>query len=113
MKIKKTAKKAVKKAKKVVKKVVKKSAKKNTKKAVKKSPKNKKKALVHASNDQSFWVTDGSILSLIEMFLKSGVMVGSSWEQSEIGSPQGGVISPLLSNIYLDEFDQEMKRRHH
>ena len=58
-------------------------------------------------------VTDGSILKLIEQFLKSGVMAGEHWEASEIGSPQGGVISPLLANIYLDAFDQEMKRRNH
>ena len=58
-------------------------------------------------------ITDGSILKLIEMFLTSGVMVGSSWQESELGSPQGGVISPLLANIYLDAFDQEMKKRNH
>jgi len=58
-------------------------------------------------------ITDGSILNLIKMFLKSGVMVGSTLERSELGSPQGGVISPLLANIYLDEFDQEMKKREH
>lgn len=58
-------------------------------------------------------VTDGSILRLLKQFLKSGVMVGEHWEASEQGSPQGGVISPLLANIYLDGFDQEMKRRNH
>ena len=58
-------------------------------------------------------ITDGSILDLIKQFLKSGVMIGSTFEDSDIGSPQGGVISPLLSNIYLDEFDQEMMKRQH
>ena len=58
-------------------------------------------------------ITDGSILNLIDVFLKSGVMVGSNWQSNEKGSPQGGVISPLLANIYLDAFDQEMKRRNH
>mgnify|MGYP001584337351 CR=1 FL=1 len=58
-------------------------------------------------------VTDGSILKLIKQFLSSGVMVGKSWQTSDMGSPQGGVISPLLANIYLDAFDQEMKRRQH
>lgn len=58
-------------------------------------------------------IADSSILKLIEQFLKSGVMVGSRWQSSEKGSPQGGVISPLLANIYLDAFDQEMKRRGH
>jgi len=58
-------------------------------------------------------VTDGSVLSLIRQFLTSGVMVGEKREPSMQGSPQGGVISPLLANIYLDTFDQEMKRRGH
>jgi RNA-directed DNA polymerase len=58
-------------------------------------------------------VTDGSVLKLIKQFLRSGVMVGNEWEASEMGSPQGGVISPLLANIYLDAFDQEMRRKNH
>ena len=58
-------------------------------------------------------VTDGSILNLIEMFLVSGVMIEGNWEATEIGSPQGGVVSPLIANVYLDAFDQEMKRRGH
>ncbi len=40
-----------------------------------------------------------------------GVMKDGVWQKTDLGSPQGGVISPLLANIYLDEFDQEMKRR--
>ena len=56
-------------------------------------------------------VTDGSILNLIKMFLTSGVMNEGVWEATDIGSPQGGVISPLIANIYLDAFDQEMMRR--
>jgi group II intron reverse transcriptase/maturase len=51
-------------------------------------------------------VADGSILNLISLFLKSGVMVGNELIETEEGSPQGGVISPLLANIYLDYFDQ-------
>lgn len=58
-------------------------------------------------------VRDGSILALLRMFLESGVMIEGNWEATEIGSPQGGVISPLISNVYLDAFDQEMKRRGH
>jgi group II intron reverse transcriptase/maturase len=58
-------------------------------------------------------VTDSSILELINQFLKSGVMVDGHWQQTEIGSPQGGVISPLIANIYLDAFDQEMRSRGH
>ena len=58
-------------------------------------------------------VRDGSVLRLIEQFLSSGVMVDGQWEATQTGSPQGGVISPLIANIYLDAFDQEMKRRGH
>jgi len=58
-------------------------------------------------------IADGSILNLLKLFLTSGVMIGSDFEASEIGSPQGGVISPLISNVYLDAFDQFMKDRKH
>lgn len=58
-------------------------------------------------------VADGSVLNLINQFLVSGVMDGDVLTYAESGSPQGGVISPLLANIYLDGFDQEMKRRGH
>ena len=58
-------------------------------------------------------VTDGSILSLIKQFLESGVMTSGVLESTSVGSPQGGVISPLLANIYLDSFDQFMKSRGH
>jgi group II intron reverse transcriptase/maturase len=58
-------------------------------------------------------VTDGSILNLVRGFLKSGVMINGKHEDTEVGSPQGGVISPLLSNIYLNNFDQFMKSRGH
>ena len=40
-------------------------------------------------------------------------MVDGHWQQTETGSPQGGVISPLIANIYLDAFDEEMKQRGH
>ena len=58
-------------------------------------------------------IKDGSILSLLAKFLKGGVMVGDEWEASDVGSPQGGVISPLIANVYLDSFDQFMKERGH
>ncbi|SON50615.1 group II intron reverse transcriptase/maturase [Vibrio tapetis] len=58
-------------------------------------------------------VTDSSVLELIKQFLKSGVMVDGEWQHTKIGSPQGGVISPLIANIYLDAFDQEMRKRGH
>lgn len=58
-------------------------------------------------------VTDGSVLGLLEQFLNSGVMIGHQYEATERGSPQGGVISPLIANVYLDAFDQFMKNRGH
>jgi len=58
-------------------------------------------------------IKDGSILELLRKILKSGVMTGEGWQASEVGSPQGGVISPLIANIYLDAFDQFMKNRGH
>jgi len=58
-------------------------------------------------------IADGSILNLLRMFLESGVMEGEEFQESRIGSPQGGVISPLICNVYLDAFDQFMKARNH
>lgn len=58
-------------------------------------------------------VTDSSVLELLKQFLESGVIVDGEWQRTEIGSPQGGVISPLIANIYLDAFDQEMRKRGH
>lgn len=58
-------------------------------------------------------VMDGSILSLVKQFLSSGVMVDGYWQATKLGSPQGGVISPLIANIYLDIFDQAMRQRGH
>ncbi|SPY31540.1 Group II intron-encoded protein ltrA [Oligella urethralis] len=54
-------------------------------------------------------VTDSSVLELIRQFLQSGVMIDGKLASTDIGSPQGGVISPLLANIYLDAFDQAMR----
>lgn len=56
-------------------------------------------------------VSDGKVLNLIEKFLKSGVLDKENYEPTEKGSPQGGIISPLLMNIYLDRFDQYMKQQ--
>ena len=58
-------------------------------------------------------IKDGSILNLIRQFLKCGVMTEGGWQASTSGSPQGGVISPLFANIYLDAFDQAMRKRNH
>ena len=58
-------------------------------------------------------ISDKGVLGLIWKFLKSGVMVNGVIMGTETGSPQGGNLSPLLSNIYLTKFDREMERRGH
>ena len=56
-------------------------------------------------------IKDKKLIELIKKFLKSGVMDNGVIVKTEEGSPQGGPLSPLLANIYLNEFDQEMSRR--
>ena len=51
-------------------------------------------------------LADKDVLDLIWKFLKSGVMEGRLFKRTDTGVPQGGVISPLLANIYLNEFDR-------
>jgi RNA-directed DNA polymerase len=50
-------------------------------------------------------ISDGTLLSLIAQFLEAGIQEGSSLWTPESGAPQGAVLSPLLSNIYLDPLD--------
>ena len=53
----------------------------------------------------------GEIVSLINKFLKSGIMIDDEYEDSIVGTPQGGNLSPLLANIMLNELDKEMEKR--
>ena len=56
-------------------------------------------------------VKDERVIQMIKRYLKSGVMEDGVVVPTVEGSPQGGNLSPLLANIYLNEFDQEFKRR--
>jgi len=56
-------------------------------------------------------VKDERVVQLIKRYLKSGVMENGVVVETEEGSPQGGNLSPLLANIYLNEFDQEYLKR--
>ena len=56
-------------------------------------------------------VKDERVLQLIKRYLKSGVMENGVFIETEEGSPQGGNLSPLLANIYLNEFDREFLKR--
>ena len=58
-------------------------------------------------------VSDKRMLKLIRAFLESGVMENGLVSPVEEGTPQGGPLSPLLSNLVLDELDRELERRHH
>jgi RNA-directed DNA polymerase len=58
-------------------------------------------------------VVDGSVIHLLESFLRAGVMEGGSFFLNDKGTPQGGVISPLLANIYLHPLDEVMVDRGH
>jgi RNA-directed DNA polymerase len=58
-------------------------------------------------------VTDKRMLKLLRAFLESGVMENGLVSPVEEGTPQGGPLSPLLSNLVLDELDRELERRQH
>lgn len=58
-------------------------------------------------------IKDGRVVSLIHKYLNAGVQMGVQLEASEAGVPQGGPLSPLLSNIMLNELDKELEIRGH
>ena len=57
-------------------------------------------------------IHDGDTESLIRKYLKAGVMNQGEYEPTDVGTPQGGNLSPLLSNIMLNELDYELDHRH-
>ncbi|MCL2011016.1 MAG: group II intron reverse transcriptase/maturase [Synergistaceae bacterium] len=58
-------------------------------------------------------VSDRRVLHLIRGYLNSGVMINGVVHERELGTPQGGPLSPLLANILLDEVDKELEKRGH
>lgn len=56
-------------------------------------------------------ITDGDVISLIRKYLVSGVQINDEYKETVIGTPQGGNLSPLLSNIMLNELDKELESR--
>ena len=56
-------------------------------------------------------VKDERVIQMIKRYLRSGVMENGVVDKTEEGSPQGGNLSPLLANVYLNEFDQEFNKR--
>jgi len=58
-------------------------------------------------------ISDKRLLKLIRAYLESGVMLGGLVSPTEEGTPQGGPLSPLLSNVMLHELDKELERRGH
>ncbi len=58
-------------------------------------------------------IRDGRVISLIHKYLNAGVVQHGVFERSEQGVPQGGPLSPLLSNIMLNELDKELEKRGH
>lgn len=56
-------------------------------------------------------IKDGDVISIIRKFLVSGIKIDYEYEDSIVGTPQGGNLSPLLANIMLNELDKEMEKR--
>ena len=56
-------------------------------------------------------VKDGRVVSLVNKYLNAGVQIGSRYEDTPTGVPQGGPLSPILGNIMLNELDKELERR--
>lgn len=59
------------------------------------------------------FINDKIVLKLIWKFLKSGILEDGLISPTEEGAPQGGVLSPILSNVYLNQLDRELEKRGH
>lgn len=62
-------------------------------------------------NQKDDVVKDGNVVSLVKKFLKAGVIVKDKYEETAIGTPQGGQLFPLLSNIMLNLLDKKLEAR--
>lgn len=60
-----------------------------------------------------YYIDDKAVLKLIWSFLKSGILDQGFYTKTEVGTPQGGPLSPLLANVYLNHLDRELERRGH
>ena len=58
-------------------------------------------------------IADGRVMGILQQMLQRGVLENRKWVDSETGTPQGGVISPLLANVYLNPLDHLMQRAGH
>ena len=58
-------------------------------------------------------IIEGRVISLIHKYLNAGVIADGIFERTEVGMPQGGPLSPLLSKVILNELDKELERRGH
>ena len=58
-------------------------------------------------------VKDGRVISLIHKYLNAGVVIRNKFEETSMGVPQGGPLSPMLSNVMLNELDKELEKRGH
>lgn len=56
-------------------------------------------------------IKDDRVVSLVHKYLNAGVMVRHKYEETTEGVPQGGPLSPILSNVILNELDKELERR--
>jgi group II intron reverse transcriptase/maturase len=58
-------------------------------------------------------IEDGRVISLIHKFMRAGALICDKYEETKLGVPQGGPLSPLLANVLLNELDHELESRGH